>query len=178
MSRQELVPWLQQQIAEQKRIDLGTSGAPLLSDRPYIVPVAKDPPMVTLAQLLLPVDAKKQRKQVKQLFLDRGKIIFLYLLPQTNLSFVAFETGVQIKNSMQNGMPMLAIDVPPAVFDSMVRNSSWVVEDEQWKAMINGFASPVYAQQIRDAAVKRKSEGHSFMLLFSVRDERVQLLNL
>jgi translation initiation factor 2-alpha kinase 4 len=73
VSRQELVPWLQNQTAEQKRIDVATPGALVVSHSIHSIqhPPAsgKDTPGL---QLLLPTDAKKQRKQVKQLFLDRG----------------------------------------------------------------------------------------------------------
>jgi translation initiation factor 2-alpha kinase 4 len=67
------VGWLQQQIAEQKRADLATSAATVLSD-----PVSggallsRDLAVSADVQLVLPIDAKKQRKSVKQLFLDRG----------------------------------------------------------------------------------------------------------
>lgn len=74
VSRQELVGHLQQQIAEQKRIDLSTSGIPIQSDVYQLqnIIASKDTPGNTDVQLLLPGDTKKQRKQVKQIFLDRG----------------------------------------------------------------------------------------------------------
>ena len=74
VSRQELVPWLQNQIAEQKRIDIATSGAPVVSHSIHSIqhPPASGKDTSDL-QLLLPADTKKQRKQVKQLFLDRGR---------------------------------------------------------------------------------------------------------
>jgi translation initiation factor 2-alpha kinase 4 len=67
------VPWLHNQIAEQKRIDVTTSGAPVVSHSIHSIqhPPASGKDTSDL-QLLLPTDAKKQRKQVKQLFLDRG----------------------------------------------------------------------------------------------------------
>ena len=75
VSRSELVPWLQQQIAEQKRVDLATSGTPVLSDA-QLPAVVKEPSTQQDLQLLLPVDTKKQRKHVKQLFTDRGEALF------------------------------------------------------------------------------------------------------
>jgi hypothetical protein len=73
VSRQELVGWLQQQIAEQKRADLATSAAPSISEvgGGGSLP-SKDVSISPDIQLVLPGDAKKHRKQVKQLFLDRG----------------------------------------------------------------------------------------------------------
>jgi translation initiation factor 2-alpha kinase 4 len=77
-------------------------------------------------------------------------------------------------------MPILAVDVLPAVFDAMIRSAAWLTDEEIWKAMAATF--PVqqwaYAQQVREAVMKRKTEGHRYILLFAVREERVQLLKL
>ncbi|KAJ7220218.1 kinase-like domain-containing protein [Mycena pura] len=162
LTRQELIGWLQQQIAEQKKIDASTSGALRFTDVGTAVP-SKDVAGASGVQLLLPVDIKKQRKQVKQLFMDR-----------------AFETGREIEATVQAGMPILAVDVLPAVFDIMIKSAAWLTDEEVWKALAAVF--PVqqlaYAQQVREAAVKRKTEGHPYILLFAVREERVQLLKL
>lgn len=164
LSRQELVGWLHHEIAEQKRIDLTTSGAPVIVDAsPHPVPT-KDTSVAQGFQLLLPpTDVKKQRKHVKQLFHER-----------------AFDTSVELKQSFQSGMPTLAVDVPAAVFDLMTRSSAWITEEEPWKSLLSAFPTPqpAYANQIRDAVAKRKAEGHRFILLFAVREDRVQLINL
>ena len=80
MSKQELVGWLQQQIAEQKRIDLSTSGVPISTEGTASNISSKDmvPPSSDV-QLILPGDTKKQRKHVKQLFLDRGEYDLLWI---------------------------------------------------------------------------------------------------
>ncbi|KAH7923751.1 Serine/threonine-protein kinase [Leucogyrophana mollusca] len=163
VSRQELVSWLHQQIAEQKRIDASTSGASTYPDTLQVATPSKDiggPPEV---QLLLPVDAKKQRKQVKQILLDR-----------------AYEKGIQVKTAVQNGMPTLVIDVPPAVFDYLAKSPAWLTDEEAWRAITTSI-SPLhnaYAQQVREAAAKRKADGYPFLLLYAAREERVQLLTL
>ena len=96
------------------------------------------------------------------------------------ISCLAFETGVQLKNAVQSGLPILAVDVPPLFFDSMARSGSWITDEEAWKIVLNTFPpqNTTYAQQIREAAAKRRAEGHRFLILFAVRDERVQLLTL
>jgi translation initiation factor 2-alpha kinase 4 len=180
VTRQELIGWLQQQIAEQKRVDLATAGAPRFSDTLPAHPLpTKEMPASSDVQLLLPVDIKKQRKQVKQLFLDRGAFLFI-IGGKAFISATAFETGVEIKSAVQAGMPLLAVDVPTGAFDCMVKNPAWLTDDDAWKPLVALFPpqQSVYAQQVREAAVKRKTEGHAFLLLFAVRDERVQLLNL
>ncbi|KAI0051565.1 Serine/threonine-protein kinase [Auriscalpium vulgare] len=163
VSRQELVVWLQQQISEQKRLDASTSGAPVLSDISQGTVASKDPETVPEVQLVLPGDARKQRKQTKQIFLDR-----------------AFEMGVQIKSAMQSGIPVIAVDTPGVVFDVLCKSPAWVTEDEPWKAVVATFPVPNagYAAQIRDAVARRRADGHRFVLLFAVRDERVHLLTL
>ncbi|KAJ7163895.1 kinase-like domain-containing protein [Mycena crocata] len=164
LSRPELVGWLQQQISEQKRVDASTCGAPSFSEIGATHPViSKETTGASSVQLLLPVDIKKQRKQVKQLFMDR-----------------AYETTVEIESGVNAGMPTLAVDVLPAVFDAMIKTSAWLTDEEIWKALAAAFPAQqwTYAQQIREAVVKRKTEGHAYILLFAVREERVQLLKL
>ncbi|KAG6856809.1 hypothetical protein H0H87_000506 [Tephrocybe sp. NHM501043] len=164
LTRQELVSWLQHEIAEQKKIDLATSGAPILADSSAPSLPAKDLSITSNVHLLLPpADIKKQRKHVKQLFHDR-----------------AFETEAELRSAFQGGLPTLAVDVSPTVFEAMTRNSAWIADEEPWKAILSSFPTPhiAYAHQVREAVLKRKAEGHRFLLLFAVREERVQLLNL
>lgn len=80
MSKQELVGWLQQQIAEQKRIDLSTSGRLISAEGTLSnVPPKEMVSPSSDVQLILPVDTKKQRKHVKQLFLDRGVYVLRWI---------------------------------------------------------------------------------------------------
>lgn len=72
VSRPELVPWLQEQIVEQKRIDAETSGTTVLSHSQSPARSKSSDPMPDV-QLILPGDARKQRKQTKQIFLEKGE---------------------------------------------------------------------------------------------------------
>ncbi|KDR70022.1 hypothetical protein GALMADRAFT_255390 [Galerina marginata CBS 339.88] len=162
LSRQELVSWLQHQIADQKRVDATTSGTPTLPETSANLPVIKDTAIVPDVQLVLP-DPKKQRKQVKQIFLEK-----------------AFEKALTIKNAFQNGMPVVAVDVSPAHFDVMTKTSAWISDEEAWKPISSMFPPQHagYGQTVRDAALKRKVEGHSYIILYAVREDRAQLLAL
>jgi translation initiation factor 2-alpha kinase 4 len=71
VSRPELVPWLQEQIVEQKRIDAETSGTVLSHSQSPARSKSSDP--MPDVQLILPGDARKQRKQTKQIFLEKGE---------------------------------------------------------------------------------------------------------
>ncbi|KAH6903402.1 other/PEK/GCN2 protein kinase [Coprinopsis sp. MPI-PUGE-AT-0042] len=163
LSRSELVSWLQYHIAEQKRIDLTTSGTNgPLEAAPNSAPLSKDPSTTSDVHLLLPGDVKKQRKQVKNILNDR-----------------AFETAKKVKTSLQTGMPTVAVDVPTTIFDAMCRSPAWLTEDDAWKSLVYSFpGGHGYAAQIRDSVLKHKDEGHAYILLFAVKEERIQLLAL
>ena len=76
VSRQDLVPFLHQQLAEQKRVDASLSGVPSISEGPSTSSAApKEASAPAGIHLVLPSDAKKQRKHTKQMFLDRGEYI-------------------------------------------------------------------------------------------------------
>lgn len=81
---------------------------------------------------------------------------------------------------MQSGsVPMFAVDVPPTVLEAMVRNELWLTDDEVWRGIVADFPTQhtTYANQIREAISARKEEGARFVLLFSVKEEKVALLN-
>ncbi|KAI0266451.1 kinase-like domain-containing protein [Gloeopeniophorella convolvens] len=173
VSRAELVPWLQEQIAEQKRLDADTSGAAALSEGSQGLVRSKSSGPMPEVQLILPGDTRKQRKQTKQIFLEKGETF-------RRLRANPFEMGVQIRSAVQSGLPIVAVDTPANVFDALCKSSNWVTDDEPWKAIASSFplASTGYAPQIREAVSRRRAEGHRFILLFAVRDERVHLLTL
>ncbi|KAJ2913179.1 hypothetical protein MD484_g7237, partial [Candolleomyces efflorescens] len=174
ISRSELVGWLQHHVAEQKRVDLSTYGAQGSVDPPLMSVHhpgnVKDPSLnashsqhASEVQLLLPADIKKQRRHVKHLLGDR-----------------AFETANQVKTSIQAGMPTIAIDIPGVIFDVICKSASWLTEEEIWKGMIGVFPTGQsgYATQVREAFMKRKNEGWSWVLAFGVKEERVGLVPL
>lgn len=92
----------------------------------------------------------------------------------------AYEKGEQIKLAVQNGMPILAVDVPTSLFDAMAKATGWITDDEAWRTIISSFAPShsAYAGQVREVVVKRRADGHPFLLLFAVREERIHLLSL
>ena len=77
MSKQDLVPWLQQQIAEQKRVDVAASGVETMTESaPTPIVTSKESNNNLDVHILLPgegTNLKKQRRQTKQLFADRGR---------------------------------------------------------------------------------------------------------
>lgn len=88
VARHELVSFLHQQIAEQKRIDASFSGVPLIEEGSSSLAAPKDVANPVDVQLVLPGDAKKQRKQTKQILLDKGEPDLFYVVKySTTLSF-------------------------------------------------------------------------------------------
>jgi eukaryotic translation initiation factor 2-alpha kinase 4 len=180
VSKQELVSWLQSQIADQKRVDTTTSGVSSSFESSYNVPLSSHGHGLSDVQLILPGDAKKLRKQTKQLFLDRGISSSFWVFSRLTDLGLAFDANARIKSAIQGGMSLLAVDVPVSVFHAMTTNSSWIVEDDQWKSILAEFPpqNSAYAAQIREAVIKRKLDDHQAMLLFAVKEERIQLLSL
>ena len=82
---------------------------------------------------------------------------------------------------MQSGtLPMLAVDVVPAVFEAMAATNVWVSDDDAWRKIAAQFPTPHigYAGQIHETVKVRKEEGAEFLLLFSCKDDRTALVNL
>ena len=88
--------------------------------------------------------------------------------------------SLRVHSAVRSGIPVIAIDIPANVFDALCRSSNWLTDDETWKAVVSSFplSSTGYAPQIREAISRRQGEGHRFVLLFAVRDERIHLLAL
>ncbi|KZS96040.1 Serine/threonine-protein kinase [Sistotremastrum niveocremeum HHB9708] len=162
VSLQELIPWLQQHLAEQRRIDLTTAGTDLGGPGPQL-PAAPSKESVLLPdiQMLWPPD-KKQLKQNKKILIDK-----------------AYMLGSDVKKLFSDGMPMIAIHVTQASFTALTASHSWITDDEAWKTVLDTFPAPLsYAHQIREAVLKGKAEGHRYILLISLRDDQVHLLHV
>lgn len=96
---------------------------------------------------------------------------------------LAFDKRVRLKNALQTSgtLPMIAVDIPPVVFDAIARSDAWVTDDDAWRAILSLVPSHqiAYALQVRDAVAKRRDEGGSeFVMLYAVKEERIALLNL
>lgn len=180
VARHNLVPWLQERIAEQKRIDSATSGV----ERPLqdTAQPSTTSPHARDVQLLLPGDLKKGKAGPKQMFSDRGWSGSYSRWDEWIDVRLAFQTSVQIKQAVQSGLPTLAVDVPMLAFETMAKNAAWTKDDEQeaWKSVLASLPAQQagYAYQIKDAIAKRRDDGCKFILLFAVRGERVCLLDL
>jgi eukaryotic translation initiation factor 2-alpha kinase 4 len=163
VSRLEIIQWLRHEIEEQKRIDMAKAGAPAVSGK---YPSVSNKPPTSIVQSVLPsLDNKKPRKAGKHIIsADR-----------------AFDTAEKIRKTFAKpeGMPTVVVDVPPNVYDAMIRSSAWLTEDEPWKGLLAMFPGPsAYPNQIREALLAKKEEGYPFVMLYASREHRMQLVQL
>ncbi|KAI0777469.1 Serine/threonine-protein kinase [Trametes elegans] len=158
----ELVSFLQQQIAEQKRVDATTSGAAAILENPQAQSAPKEPSTSGDTIVVLPGDAKKSRKMTKTVWLNK-----------------AYDHSLTVKNVMQ-GIRTIAVDVPTSVFDDMAKNANWLSSDEALRTIAAGLSAQYgnYAHQIRDTVMRQKADGQRYVLLYGVRQERIALLAL
>ena len=94
--------------------------------------------------------------------------------------FAAFEAALEVKQAANSGMATLAVDLPPSAFEELSKNATWITDEEAWKAILAPLSAQyvAYANQIREAISRKKADGQKYLLLFSVKDERVSLLTL
>jgi len=166
VSRQDLPNWLLHQLAEQKRVDLATAGVgtATLTDLQTSsnLPAPKEAPSAVDIQILLPPEGihKKQRKQTKQIYMAK-----------------AYQMDADIREYITSGIPLIGIDVPPSTFNALITNYDWLTEEDSWRGVVAEFPhlQNPYAIQIRETIAKYKLDGHRFVILFSLRDDRVFL---
>ena len=70
----ELVSFLQQHVAEQKRYDATLSGGHAAADSTQVQPVAEKPTPASDTLVVLPNDMKKARKGTKGLYGNKGTV--------------------------------------------------------------------------------------------------------
>ena len=79
------------------------------------------------------------------------------------------------------GVPVVAMQVSAASFAAMIESPSWITDEDPdaLRKVTMTFSAPtLYAMQIREAIAKRKSDGHYYILLISLRDEKLHLMTL
>ena len=91
----------------------------------------------------------------------------------------AYDSALALKNALP-GIRTLAVEVSTTVLDEMAKNSNWLTSDEALRTLAAGFPTQHagYAQQIRDAVLRQKADGHRYVLLSGIRQDRIVLLSL
>ncbi|EJU02741.1 kinase-like protein [Dacryopinax primogenitus] len=173
--RAELVNYLSHQLAEQQRIDLSTATAKAVvsSSSAAKLPVERREGKKTAMdlQMVVPEDEKQHQKfeknqsksdkggqskkrRAKEIYRDKAEKLY-----------------GEIQRAEQAGVPVVAIAVPSTIFARLIADTSWVTDDDAWRAILPVFDSATYANQIRDAISAKRVDGHRFIWLLSVREE-------
>ncbi|TFK91310.1 Serine/threonine-protein kinase [Polyporus arcularius HHB13444] len=158
----ELVSFLQQHIAEQKRFDVTLSGGQTAMESSPIQSLPKEAVPSAETIVVLPNDLKKQRKGTKGLYSNK-----------------AYDSAAALKNALST-VRTIAVEVSTAVFDEMAKNTNWLTSEDALRTISAGLPTQHagYAQQIRDAVLRQKADGHRYVLLYGIRQDRIALLTL
>jgi hypothetical protein len=178
VSRPELVSFLHQQLREQRRADGETSGSvQALRTTPS---QNRELSSANSIQLVLPLDRKHQ-KHNKKIMYDKGAVNSSQFISQFISIFKAIEAAEKIDLQLQSsGVRVIAVHVSPSSFDAMMLHPEWLRENDSdaMKQVLDAFSpSTSYALQIREAILKKKAEGWKLIILLSLRDDRLQLVN-
>jgi translation initiation factor 2-alpha kinase 4 len=75
--------------------------------------------------------------------------------------------------STRSTLPVIAVDVPASILAQLAINTSWITEDEAWKAVLTDPAidDRKYAETVREGVRKLvKDENQNVIWLFGVRE--------
>ena len=93
---------------------------------------------------------------------------------------LAFAAELELKRELAGGSTVIAVDVPSASLSALTVDTSWVSSGEAWRALVSehgalqGVGSAL--RETVQQALQRKKSG--YVLLFSVRDDKMFLLRL
>lgn len=126
---------------------------------------------------------RKQRKQSKNIFLEKGMAWSRFSYPVVLVNpttHIAQDLQNSVRQASTSGIQVLAADVPPTAFNAMTASLAWITDDDAWKAVLTAFPKDQssHAAQVRGEFVKKKAQGHKLLLLLSVRDDRTFLFTL
>ncbi|KAG8734066.1 hypothetical protein FRC11_012669 [Ceratobasidium sp. 423] len=160
IARNDLVPWLEHHLAEQRKAEaiegLATTSGTELTTREA---------QHDSIHVLVPGEGhRKQRKQSKNIFLEKAQ-----------------ELQTAVRQATSTGIQILAVDVPAPAFNAMTAGTSWLSDDDVWKTtVLTAFPKEqtAHAMQVREEFITKKAQGHKLLLLLSVRDDRAFLFTL
>ncbi|CUA75102.1 eukaryotic translation initiation factor 2-alpha kinase [Rhizoctonia solani] len=160
VARNDLVPWLEHHLAEQRRAEAIEGTTPASGTEPTLREAHHNS-----IHVLVPGEGhRKQRKQSKNIFLEKAQ-----------------ELQNAVRETTSTGIQILAVDVPAPAFNAMTAGTSWLSDDDMWKTtVLNAFPKEqtAHAVHIREEIVAKRAQGHKLLLLLSVRDDRTFLFTL
>ncbi|KAF8527423.1 hypothetical protein BU17DRAFT_81573 [Hysterangium stoloniferum] len=171
VTRHDLVPFLLSQIADQRKIDIAASSITNVSSQT----LSKEPTVGDDVQLILLQDANRKLKKPPKGIKDA-------LNPaKEKASDLAYAFGSSLRQSIQQGLPIVAVDIPASAFNVMISdaNAGWLTNEDAWRAVLSAMPQipSARAAAIKEAVMKKKEEGKRHVLLFHLHDERAFLFN-
>ncbi|ELU43948.1 anticodon binding domain-containing protein [Rhizoctonia solani AG-1 IA] len=154
VARSDLVPWLEHHLAEQRKAEAiegvsSTSGVESTSREVYHDSI----------HVLVPGEGhRKQRKQSKNIFLEKGA------------THIAQELQNAVRQACSTGIQILAVDAPTSAFNALTAGTSWLSDDDAWKTVLTAFPKEqtAHAANVREEFLAKKAQGHKLLLLLSV----------
>jgi len=151
----ELVPWLNERIAEQRRSDMATSGTKAV--------IA--PPVTTAASASSSVtrDANAANVPDIQVIIAGDSYNSKYQKHRFKVHHAEKASAVEteLRNSSSSGLPIFVVETTPKALEAMTRNTSWLSSEAALKALLSDFKEDLQfpvAQQLRDAIQRKITE--------------------
>ncbi|KAF8580136.1 Serine/threonine-protein kinase [Ramaria rubella] len=174
VSRYDLVPFLLAQIAEQRKIDVPASMSTLTGVTTQTL--NKEITTGDNVQLILLQDSNRKLKKPPKGVKDAMNPA------KEKASDLAYGLSQSLRQSFQQGLPIVAVDIPTLAFNAMTNDAyaGWLTHEDAWKAVLVAMPQipSARAGAIRDAILRKKEEGKKHVLLFHIHDERTFLFTL
>lgn len=172
VERKELVNWLRNSIAEQRRIDASYA----LVDAPMAKEIDGADPQTSKTEidirLVLPPEPMSSQSRTK------GKTVRKY---RHVTKTVYYDKAHDFALSVKSSLPVLGVDLPTDLLSRISHETGWVNSGDEWRsAVLSSLPTSErhYAEQVRDAVKAHQKHPGGNLWLFSVRDARGYLLQL
>ncbi|EJD34852.1 kinase-like protein [Auricularia subglabra TFB-10046 SS5] len=166
VSRQNLPTWLAGEIATQRKADLTTAGVSVVSTdiTSPSLHFQRDPAAIPI-EVLLPYEGEGRKSTKWTRHTYQAKVEQL---------------DAEIRSAVASGIPLLAIDVDPALFNALTMSNKWLFDDEAWRAIMAQFPQKHtdYAWKIRDTLAGHELESTKMAMLLCLKDFRVFIFKL
>ncbi|KAG8961816.1 hypothetical protein FRC03_004923 [Tulasnella sp. 419] len=189
VSPHDLVSFLKEQIAEQRRIDMTFGGG--------AASTAVAPSGSTLALSAMPSGAVASASPREtgsstpnvQVILSGNDFGKRYQRNKQKIQLAEKAYGVESElrtaATAGHGIPVLAVEISPKGLDILTSTTTWVTSDSAWKSLLSEHKEDIpnaIAQQLREAILRRRAEdsgSHKFFGLISTKnDERLFMLRI
>ena len=168
MERKELAGWLQEKIAEQRRIDAsyGPAATPITTKKEDD-PVASGPEAEI--RLVLPPEPLTSR--------GKNKVVRKH---RHGTKSVYYDKARDFATSVQSMLPVIGVDMPSEFLSQLAFDLGWIHDDDAWRTVLHTLPTSDrgYANHMREAVLDHCKNPGGNVWLFNVRDARGFLLQV